>query len=93
VLPPLPVRTSRLLCRRLRKRYPKLPIIVGFWDGAPVQESHQLLAAKGDGEILTTLSAVVERARAIASRAPRLERPPVAEPSPNERAVAGSTSP
>jgi hypothetical protein len=69
VLPPLQVRTSRLLCRRLRKRFPRLPIVVGYWDGAPVQESHQLLTAKGDGEIVTTLAAAVERARAIASRA------------------------
>jgi len=68
ILPPLSVRTSRLLCRRLRKRHPQLPIVVGYWDGAPVQESHQLLTAKGDGEIVTTLAAAVERARAIASR-------------------------
>lgn len=70
VLPPLTVRTSRLLCRRLRKRYPTLPIIVGFWDGLPAQEAHQLLAAKGDGEIVTTLTDAVVRARAIAHRAP-----------------------
>jgi DNA-binding response OmpR family regulator len=69
VLPPLPQRDSRLLCRRLRRQYPALPIIVGFWEGAGTRESHQLLAAKGDGEIVTTLAAAVDRARAIASRA------------------------
>ena len=69
VLPPLPQRDSRLLCRRLRRQYPSLPIIVGFWEGAGTRESHQLLAAKGDGEIVTTLAEAVDRARAIASRA------------------------
>jgi predicted PurR-regulated permease PerM/CheY-like chemotaxis protein len=70
VLPPLPQRDSRLLCRRLRRQYPSLPIVVGYWEGAATpRESHQLLAAKGDGEIVTTLAAAVDRARAIASRA------------------------
>jgi predicted PurR-regulated permease PerM len=70
VLPPLPQRDSRLLCRRLRRQYPSLPIVVGYWEGtATPRESHQLLAAKGDGEIVTTLAAAVDRARAIASRA------------------------
>jgi predicted PurR-regulated permease PerM len=70
VLPPLPPRDSRLLCRRLRERYPALPIIVGYWDPAAGQESHHRLAAKDDGEIVGTLADAVERARAIASRAP-----------------------
>jgi predicted PurR-regulated permease PerM len=68
VLPPLPQRDSRLLCRKLRRQYPALPIIVGFWEGAGTRASHQLLAAKGDGEIITTLAEAVDRARAIASR-------------------------
>jgi predicted PurR-regulated permease PerM len=68
VLPPLPQQDSRLLCRRLRKRYPHLPIVVGFWDGSPTEAARPLLAAKGDGEIVTTLAAALERARAVASR-------------------------
>lgn len=89
VLPPLPVRTSRLLCRRLRKRYPKLPILVGYWDGSPEQESHQLLVAKEDGEIVTTLAAAVERVRAIASRAPAREAAGQMLPSDSDRQLAG----
>ncbi len=69
VLPPLPRRDSRLLCRQLRKRYPSLPIVVGYWDGSAEQPAPGLLAAKGDGEIVTSLAQAVLIARAIASRA------------------------
>jgi predicted PurR-regulated permease PerM len=86
VLPPLSVRTSRLLCRKLRKRYPQLPILVGYWDGTLEQEPHQLLAARGDGEIVTTLAAAVERARAIASRTPATAAELPEEGNSDERA-------
>lgn len=68
ILPPLPQQDSRLLCRRLRKRYPRLPIVVGFWDGSKGEGAQPLLAAKGDGEIVTSLADAVERARAVVSR-------------------------
>jgi predicted PurR-regulated permease PerM/CheY-like chemotaxis protein len=74
VLPPLPQRDSRLLCRRLRKQYPSLPIVVGYWEGGGVRDSYQLLAAKGDGDVVTTLAEAVERARAVASRVASLRR-------------------
>jgi predicted PurR-regulated permease PerM len=70
ILPPLPQNDSRLLCRRLRKRYPSLPIIVGFWSGSADADAEHRLAAKGDGEIVPRLSDAVERVRAVASRAP-----------------------
>ena len=65
----------RLLCRRLRKRYPQLPIVVGYWDGSTSDANRPPLAAKDDAEIVTTLAEAVERARAIASRlTPATER-------------------
>jgi predicted PurR-regulated permease PerM len=73
ILPPLPTRDSRLLCRRLRERYPLLPIIVGYWDTTSGTEMHHLLAAKGDGEIVASLAEAVERARAVAGRIPAEE--------------------
>lgn len=79
VLPPLPRRDSRLLCRQLRRRYPTLPILVGYWDGSAEQPSPELLSAKDDGEIVTTLAQAVLSARAIASRNtphPRVARSP-----------------
>jgi hypothetical protein len=67
ILPPLSPRSSRLLCRRLRDRYPKMPIIVGYWcDQCPDDVSRRLCG--DDGEIVTTLSEAVERIRAIAAR-------------------------
>jgi predicted PurR-regulated permease PerM len=73
ILPPLPQHDSRLLCRRLRKRYPSLPIFVGYWTGSVEEDASHRLAAKGDGEIVTRLADAVERLRAVASRAPAAE--------------------
>jgi hypothetical protein len=67
ILPPLPARTSRLLCRRLRDRYPQLPIVVGYWCGeCPEELAHRLCA--DDGEIVTTLAEAVQRIQVIAAR-------------------------
>jgi predicted PurR-regulated permease PerM len=68
ILPPLPPRSSRLLSRRLRSRYPKLPIIVGCFSGSSSTEMEERLAAAEDAEVLASLSAVAERVRAIAAR-------------------------
>jgi predicted PurR-regulated permease PerM len=70
ILPPLPPRSSRLLCRRLRDRYPDLPIVVGYWCGECPEDLGRRLCGD-DGEIATTLAEAVERIRAIAAR-PRL---------------------
>jgi predicted PurR-regulated permease PerM len=70
ILPPLPPRSSRLLCRRLRDRYPKLPIIVGYWCGDCHDELGRRLCGD-DGEVVTSLAEAVERVRAIAAR-PRI---------------------
>jgi hypothetical protein len=73
VVPPLPPRSSRLLCRRLRGRYPDMPILVGCWSGACSQEMQDRLAAPDDAEIIPTLAAAVLRVRAIAGRGPLAE--------------------
>jgi predicted PurR-regulated permease PerM len=38
ILPPITPRDSRLLWKRLRSRYPDLPIVVGFWTESPGRE-------------------------------------------------------
>ncbi|RIK88582.1 MAG: hypothetical protein DCC67_00600 [Planctomycetota bacterium] len=67
ILPPLPPRNSRLLCRRLRDRHPALSIIVGYWCGQCHPELRRRLCAE-DGEAVTTLVEAVERLKAIAAR-------------------------
>ncbi|WP_428306616.1 AI-2E family transporter [Lacipirellula sp.] len=66
-VPPLPSRSSRLLCRRLRDRYPQLPIVIGYW-GGDRDEAIRRRLADDQSDITTTLAAAVERVRAIAAR-------------------------
>jgi hypothetical protein len=67
IIPPLPPRSSRLLCRRLHDRYPQLPVVIGYWGGGKAEEIRRRLA-DDQSEIVTTLAAAVERTRAIAAR-------------------------
>jgi hypothetical protein len=67
IVPPLPPRSSRLLCRRLHDRYPHLPVVIGYWGGGQVEEIRRRLA-DDQSEIVTTLTDAVERVRAIAAR-------------------------
>lgn len=70
IVPPLPPRSSRLLCRRLHDRYPQLPVLIGYWGGGRAEEIRRRLA-DDQSEIVTTLADAAERVRAIAAR-PRL---------------------
>ena len=67
IIPPLPPRSSRLLCRRLHDRYPQLPVVIGYWGGGKAEEIRRRLA-DDQSEIVTTLGDAVERVRAIAAR-------------------------
>jgi len=70
IVPPLPPRSSRLLCRRLHDRYPQLPVVIGYWGGGKADEIRRRLA-DDQSEVVTTLADAVERVRAIAAR-PRM---------------------
>jgi predicted PurR-regulated permease PerM len=72
IIPPLPPRSSRLLCRRLHDRYPQLPVVIGYWGGGKAEEIRRRLA-DDQSEIVTTLAAAVERVRAIAARPQMVE--------------------
>jgi predicted PurR-regulated permease PerM len=65
-LPPLQPRDSRLLWKRLRNRYPDLPIVVGFWTSS--QSKDGLPAPENDpgSKVATTLSEAVSLVRAMA---------------------------
>lgn len=66
-VPPLPSRSSRLLCRRLRDRYPQLPIVIGYW-GGDRDEAIRRRLADDQSDVTTTLATAVERVKAIAAR-------------------------
>lgn len=67
-LPPGGAALARLLCRRLRARYPSLTIIVGRWglQGDPTQDREQLLSAGADN-CATTLAETRDRIMSLAS--------------------------
>lgn len=73
ILPPLPPRSSRLLCRRLRDRCPNLPVLICYWGGERVEDIRRRLA-DDQSEIVTTMAAAVERVRAIAARPRSVEK-------------------
>jgi len=73
VLPPLAPRSSRLLCQRMRDRYPRLPLIVGYWCGQCTPELQRRLCAD-EGETATTLTEAVNRVKAVAARPPAAEK-------------------
>jgi hypothetical protein len=68
VLPPIRPRDSRLLWKRLRQRYPALPIVVGYWLGPNATES--LLPPPGDetSRVATTLAEAVALIRSAAAQ-------------------------
>jgi predicted PurR-regulated permease PerM/methylmalonyl-CoA mutase cobalamin-binding subunit len=65
-MPPLQPRDSRLLWKRLRNRYPNLPIVVGFWtssdkkDGLPSPDNDLI------SKVATTLAEAVALVRTMA---------------------------
>jgi methylmalonyl-CoA mutase cobalamin-binding subunit len=68
ILPPIRPRDSRLLWKRLRTRYPHLPIVVGYWVGPNATES--LLPPRGDetSRVATSLSDAVALVRSTAAK-------------------------
>lgn len=65
VLPPIEARDSRLLWKRLRSRYPNLPIVVGYWTA---QSKESLPSSENDpaSKVATTLAEAVSITRALA---------------------------
>jgi predicted PurR-regulated permease PerM/methylmalonyl-CoA mutase cobalamin-binding subunit len=68
VLPPLGERDSRLLWKRLRGRYPKLPIVVGYWSGSQKKDDVPAPDHDPSSKIATTLAEAVAVVRAMAAQ-------------------------
>jgi predicted PurR-regulated permease PerM/methylmalonyl-CoA mutase cobalamin-binding subunit len=68
VLPPIGARDSRLLWKRLRQRYPELPIVVGYWIGTEDNTSLPEVGEDESHKIATTLAEAVTLVRNIAAQ-------------------------
>ncbi len=68
VLPPITPRDSRLLWRRLRSRYPDLPIVVGFWTSAAQKEMLAEPVEDAASRVVTTFAEAISVVRGIAAQ-------------------------
>ena len=68
VLPPITPRDSRLLWRRLRGRYPDLPIVVGFWTSAAQKEMLAEPVEDAASRVVTTFAEAISVVRGMAAQ-------------------------
>jgi predicted PurR-regulated permease PerM len=68
ILPPISPRDSRLLWKRLRSRYPDLPIVVGFWSAAGGKDSLEPPEGDRATKVATTLAEAVTLVRTTAAQ-------------------------
>ena len=68
ILPPITPRDSRLLWKRLRTRYPDLPIVVGFWTASNAKELLAEPEEDSASKVATKLSEAVAAVRSIAAQ-------------------------
>jgi predicted PurR-regulated permease PerM len=67
ILPPCSPRNSRLLYRRLRRQYPDLPVIIGYWGALPGEQLEQRFEISPPDRLVTRLSDAIESVRSTAS--------------------------
>jgi hypothetical protein len=68
VLPPISPRDSRLLWRRLRSRFPHLPIVVGFWTAESAKQELAEPVKDAASRVVTTLSEATAVVRSMAAQ-------------------------
>lgn len=65
-LPPSAVTPARYLCKRLRARFPKIPILVGLWNAqGEIQHSSEKLETAGATKIVISLSEALQQTHQI----------------------------
>jgi predicted PurR-regulated permease PerM len=79
ILPPIAPRDSRLLWKRLRARYPDLPIIVGFWN-CPANQRPMPPDEDEATKVACTLSEAVALVRVAVAQVALSEQPHVEPP-------------
>ena len=61
-MPPAAVLHARYLCKRLRNRFPELPILVGLWDAqGDLQKSRDRLTSVGANEVVASAAAGIDK--------------------------------
>ncbi len=70
-LPPGAILHARYMCKRVRARFPDMPIVVGVWiQSTEPQAALQRLQAMPNVRVVTTLPQAVDQIRALAALAP-----------------------
>ncbi len=67
VLPPITPRDSRLLWRRLRGRYPHLPIVVGFWTAKAQKQYFAEPFEDSTSKVVTTFAEAISAIQSMAA--------------------------
>src|SRR3954470_15306977 len=76
-VPPFGLSQARVICRKARRVYPALKVVVGFWDpAADIQKIRERLGARCFDQFVTRLA----EAKSLASAAGQIEAGP-ANPS------------
>jgi predicted PurR-regulated permease PerM len=68
VLPPIAPRDSRLLWRRLRSRYPDLPIVIGFWTAEAQKNTLAEPVEDAASRVVTTFAEAISIVRSMAAQ-------------------------
>ncbi len=90
-LPPSAVSAARQMCRRLKARSPRTPVLVGVWQHTvDLEELEQRLRPGAPDEFVTTLAAAVQHLEALLGRPSLPPAPPPPDdasppPSPHSR--------
>jgi predicted PurR-regulated permease PerM len=83
ILPPGGFLQARYLCKRLRKRFPNLPIVVGYWGDARHYDKVLVrLRSAGVSYVTTSLHQSRSQVRALVGHAPGASREPAAQVAP-----------
>ena len=67
ILPPCPPRNSRLLYRRLHRRYPNMRVIIGYWNALPGEHLAQRFDLSEPDKLVTSLAEGIVAVRAAAA--------------------------
>jgi predicted PurR-regulated permease PerM len=69
ILPPIAQRETRLLWKRLRTRYPDLPIVIGCWESGEASQMLARIERDGPSQLVTSLADAVVAVQAAEAKA------------------------